>query len=57
MGSSGSKSLAARVIVRLPKNLKGIAKRMVKEGPGSAVKGKKIVSDYIDRALWGKQKR
>ena len=52
-----SKSLAARVITKLPKSLKGIAKRVVKDGPGSSAKGRKIVSDYVDRALWGKRKR
>ena len=57
MGSSRSKSLAARVITKLPKSLKGIAKRVVKGGPGSAAKGQQIVSDYIGKTLWGKRKR
>ena len=57
MGSSSSKKLAARVITKLPKSLKGIAKRAVKDGPGNSAKGKKIISDYIDRSLWGKRKR
>lgn len=57
MGNSRSKRLAARVIPKLPKSLKGVAKGIVKKGPGYSEKGKKIVDNKINKLIWGGKKR
>jgi len=57
MTASNSKKLAARIITKLPKVLKPVAKMIVKTGPGSAANGKRIIEDRIDKAIWGKNGR